>query len=140
VDQAIAERIDRLRMIEDKIQEMIDEGIILIDSEGAKVDGSSLLALVDDKGRIHTNLLIHGTATGAPAVPLPTSRTSQCGGSWGGASGWPSSPARSRLLAGDYSQIDLRALAHLSHGPPASWRPSAMTRTSTGPPPPSSSG
>jgi ATP-dependent Lon protease len=37
VDQAIAERIDRLRMIEDKIQEMIDEGIILIDSEGAKV-------------------------------------------------------------------------------------------------------
>ena len=37
VDQAIAERINRLRMIEDKIQEMIDDGIVLIDSEGAKV-------------------------------------------------------------------------------------------------------
>lgn len=37
VDQAITERIYRTRMIEDKIQEMIDDGIIMIDSEGAKV-------------------------------------------------------------------------------------------------------
>ncbi len=37
VDQAIAEKVYRLRMIEDKIQEMINEGLILIDAEGAKV-------------------------------------------------------------------------------------------------------
>ena len=37
VDQAIAEKIYRTRMIEDKIQEMIEDGIILIDSDGAKV-------------------------------------------------------------------------------------------------------
>ena len=47
VDQAIAERIDRLRMIEDKIQEMIDEGIILIDSEGAKVGQVNGLSVFD---------------------------------------------------------------------------------------------
>jgi ATP-dependent Lon protease len=47
VDQAIAERIDRLRMIEDKIQEMIDEGIILIDSEGAKVGQVNGLSVYD---------------------------------------------------------------------------------------------
>jgi ATP-dependent Lon protease len=37
VDQAIAEKIYRTRMIEDKIQEMIEEGIIMIDSDGDKV-------------------------------------------------------------------------------------------------------
>jgi lon-related putative ATP-dependent protease len=47
VDQAIAERIDRLRMIEDKIQEMIDDGIILIDSEGAKVGQVNGLSIFD---------------------------------------------------------------------------------------------
>ena len=47
VDQAIAERIDRLSMIEDKIQEMIDEGIILIDSEGAKVGQVNGLSVFD---------------------------------------------------------------------------------------------
>jgi ATP-dependent Lon protease len=47
VDQAIAERIDRLRMIEDKVQEMIDEGIILIDSEGAKVGQVNGLSVYD---------------------------------------------------------------------------------------------
>jgi len=37
VDQAIAEKVYRTRMIEDKIQEMIEDGIIMIDSDGAKV-------------------------------------------------------------------------------------------------------
>lgn len=37
VDQAIYENIDRKRMFEDKIQEMIEDGMILIDSEGTKV-------------------------------------------------------------------------------------------------------
>jgi ATP-dependent Lon protease len=47
VDQAISERIDRLRMIEDKVQEMIDEGIILIDSAGAKVGQVNGLSVYD---------------------------------------------------------------------------------------------
>ncbi len=37
VRRAIAERIERLRMIEEKIQEMILEGSILIDTEGTQV-------------------------------------------------------------------------------------------------------
>jgi lon-related putative ATP-dependent protease len=37
VDQAISEKIYRVRMVEDKIQEMIEDGIIMIDSDGAKV-------------------------------------------------------------------------------------------------------
>ncbi len=37
VDQAIQEGIYRKRMIEDKIQEMIEDGTILIDSDGAKI-------------------------------------------------------------------------------------------------------
>jgi lon-related putative ATP-dependent protease len=37
VDQAIAEKIYRTRMMEDKIQEMIEEGTLIIDSDGSKV-------------------------------------------------------------------------------------------------------
>ncbi|MDI6755785.1 MAG: ATP-binding protein [Thermodesulfobacteriota bacterium] len=37
VDQAIDEKIYRKKMIEDKIQEMIEDGIILIDSDGSRV-------------------------------------------------------------------------------------------------------
>jgi lon-related putative ATP-dependent protease len=47
VDQAVEEKIYRVRMIEDKIQEMIDEGIILIDSEGAKVGQVNGLSVYD---------------------------------------------------------------------------------------------
>ena len=47
VDQAIAEKIYRKKMIEDKIQEMIDEGIILIDSDGAKVGQVNGLSVYD---------------------------------------------------------------------------------------------
>ena len=45
VDKAIDERIDRVRLIEEKIQEMIDQGLILIDTEGSvvgKVNGLSV--------------------------------------------------------------------------------------------------
>jgi lon-related putative ATP-dependent protease len=37
VEQAIKERFERVSLIEDKIQEMIEEGTIMIDSEGSKV-------------------------------------------------------------------------------------------------------
>jgi lon-related putative ATP-dependent protease len=47
VDQAIAEKIFRKKMIEDKIQEMIEEGIILIDSEGATVGQVNGLSVYD---------------------------------------------------------------------------------------------
>ena len=37
VDRAIDERINRVNLVEDKIQEMIDDGTIMIDTEGAVV-------------------------------------------------------------------------------------------------------
>ncbi len=37
IDKAIEERIERVSMVEDKIQEMIDEGIIFIDTQGNTV-------------------------------------------------------------------------------------------------------
>jgi lon-related putative ATP-dependent protease len=37
VDQANADRIGRLNMIEEKIQELIEDGIIMIDTDGARV-------------------------------------------------------------------------------------------------------
>jgi len=47
VDQAIAEKIYRKKMIEDKIQEMIEEGIIMIDSDGVKVGQVNGLSVYD---------------------------------------------------------------------------------------------
>jgi len=47
VDQAIAEKIYRKKMIEEKIQEMIDDGMILIDSAGAKVGQVNGLSVYD---------------------------------------------------------------------------------------------
>jgi len=47
VEQAIAEKIYRKKMIEDKIQEMIEDGIIMIDSEGAKVGQVNGLSVYD---------------------------------------------------------------------------------------------
>lgn len=47
VDQAIAEKIYRKKMIEEKIQEMIDDGIILIDSEGSRVGQVNGLSVYD---------------------------------------------------------------------------------------------
>jgi ATP-dependent Lon protease len=47
VEQAIAEKIYRKKMIEDKIQEMIDEGIILIDADGTKVGQVNGLSVYD---------------------------------------------------------------------------------------------
>lgn len=48
VRKAIDERIERVRLIEEKIQEMIRDGVIMIDTEGAvvgQVNGLSVLAL-----------------------------------------------------------------------------------------------
>ena len=47
VDQAIAEKIYRKKMVEDKIQEMIDDGMILIDSDGATVGQVNGLSVYD---------------------------------------------------------------------------------------------
>jgi lon-related putative ATP-dependent protease len=47
VDQAIAEKIYRKKMVEDKIQEMIDDGMILIDSDGAAVGQVNGLSVYD---------------------------------------------------------------------------------------------
>ena len=47
VDQAIAEKIYRKKMIEEKIQEMIDDGMILIDSAGTKVGQVNGLSVYD---------------------------------------------------------------------------------------------
>ncbi len=47
VDQAVAEKIYRKKMIEDKIQEMIEDGIIMIDSDGATVGQVNGLSVYD---------------------------------------------------------------------------------------------
>lgn len=47
VDKAIAEKIDRLRLIEEKIQEMIKEGTIMIDCQGAVVGQVNGLSVYD---------------------------------------------------------------------------------------------
>jgi lon-related putative ATP-dependent protease len=47
VDQAVAEKIYRLKLVEDRIQEMIDEGTILIDAAGAKVGQVNGLSVYD---------------------------------------------------------------------------------------------
>jgi ATP-dependent Lon protease len=47
VDKAIEERIDRVRLIEEKIQEMIDQGLILIDTEGSVIGQVNGLSVYD---------------------------------------------------------------------------------------------
>jgi lon-related putative ATP-dependent protease len=47
VEKAIAERFERVSLIEDKIQEMIEEGTILIDTQGAVVGQANGLSVYD---------------------------------------------------------------------------------------------
>jgi lon-related putative ATP-dependent protease len=47
VEQAISERFERVSLIEDKIQEMIEEGTILIDTEGSVVGQVNGLSVYD---------------------------------------------------------------------------------------------
>jgi ATP-dependent Lon protease len=47
VEKAIAERFERVSLIEDKIQEMIEEGTILIDTDGAVVGQVNGLSVYD---------------------------------------------------------------------------------------------
>jgi len=47
VDKAITEKIDRLRLVEEKIQEMIEEGTIMIDCQGAVVGQVNGLSVYD---------------------------------------------------------------------------------------------
>jgi lon-related putative ATP-dependent protease len=47
VEKAVAERFERVSLIEDKIQEMIEEGTIMIDTEGAVVGQVNGLSVYD---------------------------------------------------------------------------------------------
>ena len=47
VDRAIRERIERVALIEDKIQEMIDDGTIMIDTQGSVVGQINALSVYD---------------------------------------------------------------------------------------------
>jgi ATP-dependent Lon protease len=47
VDRAIAERIDRASLIEEKLQDMIDQGLVLIDTQGAVAGQVNGLAVYD---------------------------------------------------------------------------------------------
>ena len=47
VEKAITERIDRVRLVEDKIQEMINDGVIMIDTDGAVVGQVNGLSVYD---------------------------------------------------------------------------------------------
>ncbi|MBI4466588.1 MAG: AAA family ATPase [Acidobacteria bacterium] len=47
VDRAIAERIERHNLIESKIQEMIEKGVVLIDTSGARVGQVNGLSVYD---------------------------------------------------------------------------------------------
>jgi ATP-dependent Lon protease len=47
VKRAIAEKIDRSRLIEEKIQEMIDEGSIMIDTKGSEIGQVNGLSVYD---------------------------------------------------------------------------------------------
>jgi lon-related putative ATP-dependent protease len=47
IEQAVRERFDRVSLIEDKIQEMIEEGTILIDTQGAVVGQVNGLSVYD---------------------------------------------------------------------------------------------
>uniref|UniRef100_A0A7C6EBY1 endopeptidase La n=1 Tax=candidate division WOR-3 bacterium TaxID=2052148 RepID=A0A7C6EBY1_UNCW3 len=47
VDEAIEKRIDRVRLIEEKIQEMIEQGLILIDTEGSVIGQVNGLSVYD---------------------------------------------------------------------------------------------
>ncbi|HOW86598.1 MAG TPA: ATP-binding protein [Candidatus Aminicenantes bacterium] len=47
VEKAVAERIERVSLIEDKIQEMIEDGTILIDTQGAVVGQVNGLSVYD---------------------------------------------------------------------------------------------
>ena len=69
--------------------------------------------------------------------PTRTSRTSPSGPSSGGGSGarsWPAAPTRV-LMAADYSQIELRILAHVSRRRAPARRRSSGARTSIARPP-----
>jgi DNA polymerase-1 len=78
----------------------------------------SLPALVDDAGRVHTSFNQTGTATGRLSSSDPNLQNIPVRGEWGRRIRRAFiAPPGSLLVAGDYSQIDLRVLAHLSQDP-----------------------
>jgi DNA polymerase-1 len=78
----------------------------------------SLPGLVDEEGRVHTSFNQTGTATGRLSSSEPNLQNIPVRGDLGGRIRRAFiAPANSVLLAGDYSQIDLRVLAHLSKDP-----------------------
>jgi DNA polymerase-1 len=78
----------------------------------------SLPGLVDEEGRVHTSFNQTGTATGRLSSSEPNLQNIPVRGDLGRRIRRAFiAPAGSVLLAGDYSQIDLRVLAHLSQDP-----------------------
>ncbi|MEK7847588.1 MAG: DNA polymerase I [Chloroflexota bacterium] len=78
----------------------------------------TLPGLVDEGGRVHTVFNQTGTATGRLSSSDPNMQNIPVRGEWGRRIRRAFiAPPGSVLLAGDYSQIDLRVLAHLSQDP-----------------------
>ena len=80
----------------------------------------ALPALVDPRtGRLHTSFNQTVAATGRLVVARTrTCRTSRCAARRAAASARPSSPRPGiALISADYSQIELRVLAHLAEDP-----------------------
>jgi DNA polymerase-1 len=94
---------------------------ILVYRELAKLKSGyidALPKLVDSEtGRLHTYLNQVGTATGRLASSEPNLQNIPIRGEWGARireAFVPSHPTKEELLVADYSQIELRILAHLS--------------------------
>ncbi|MFO7867376.1 MAG: ATP-binding protein [Candidatus Aminicenantes bacterium] len=71
VEQAIKDRFERVSLIEDKIAEMIDEGTILIDTEGkavGQVNGLSVYPLAEEAGFGKPTRITASTSVGRAGV------------------------------------------------------------------------
>ncbi len=70
VDKALEEKVERVRLIEDKIREMIAEGTLIIDTEGSKVGQVNGLSIIDlgDYAFAHPVRITAQTAMGRAGI------------------------------------------------------------------------